>query len=76
MTPEQFRDARGTLGFMWGLDRPLRMTEMGRALRLTGRDPGNSIRDYERGKTQISGPISVAVEAMLAGFRPNNENEK
>lgn len=70
MTPEQFRDARATLGAMWGLGRPLRMAEMGRALRLQGRDPGASVRDWERGHTPISGPVSVAVEAMLAGYRP------
>lgn len=70
MTPDQLRDARGTLGAMWGLQRPLRMSEMGRALRLGGNDPGQSIRDYERGVTRISGPISVAVDMMLAGALP------
>jgi hypothetical protein len=70
MTPDQLRDARLTLGLMWGLKRPLTMTEMGRALRLQGRDVGRSIRDWERGHTPISGPVSVAVEAMLAGYRP------
>jgi hypothetical protein len=43
---------------------------MGRALRLGGRDPGESIRDYERGKTKISGPVSLAVEMLLAGSLP------
>jgi hypothetical protein len=46
------------------------MAEMGRALRLGGRDPGESIRDYERGTTRISGPMSVAVELMLSGALP------
>jgi hypothetical protein len=71
MTPTELRDARGRLGHMWGLGRPLRMSEMGRALRLQGRDPGASVRDWERGHTPISGPVAVAVEAMLAGFRPS-----
>jgi hypothetical protein len=70
MTPEQLRDARATLGQMHGLGRPLHMSEMGLLLRLSGRDPGRSVRDWERGKTAISGPLSIAVEAMLAGFRP------
>lgn len=70
MTPEQLREARGTLGEMWGLNRPLHMSELGRALRLQGRDPGASVRDWERGHTQISGPVSIAVEAFLSGFRP------
>jgi hypothetical protein len=70
MTPEQLRDARAKLGELWGLGRPLKASELGRALRLSGRDVGESIRDWERGKTPISGPVSVAVEAMLRGFRP------
>ena len=76
MTPAALRDARATLGHLWGLNRPLHMSEMGRALRLGGRDPGASIRDYERGRTGISGPISVAVEMMLAGARPPAINAK
>ena len=70
MTPDELREARGRLGELWGLGRPLRMSELGRALRLAGRDPGESVRDWERGHTPISGPVSVAVEAMLRGFVP------
>lgn len=70
MTGDELRDARGKLGQLWGFGRPLHAAEMGRALRLGGRDPGESIRDYERGKTGISGPLSVAVEMMLAGSLP------
>lgn len=70
MTADELRDARRTLGELWGFGRPLHASEMGRALRLGGRDPGESIRDYERGKTKISGPMSVAVEMMLAGCLP------
>lgn len=70
MTSEELYGAREKLGRMWGKGRPLHASEMGRALRLGGRDPGESIRDYERGKTAISGPLSVAVEMMLAGMLP------
>ena len=70
MTPESLYNARRTLGAMWGLGRTLKASELGRALRLGGRDPGESIRDYERGKTRISGPMSVAVDMMLAGAKP------
>jgi hypothetical protein len=70
LTPEELRDARRALGELWGYGRPLHASEMGRALRLGGRDPGESIRDYERGKTRISGPMSVAVEMMLRGALP------
>lgn len=69
MTGDDLHAARRTLGELWGKGRPLHASEMGRALRLGGRDPGESIRDYERGKTAISGPIAVAVELMLTGAR-------
>lgn len=70
MTGDELHAAKATLGEMWGVGRPLLNSEMGRALRLGGRDPGRSIEDYITGKTQISGPISVAVEMMLAGASP------
>ncbi len=70
MTPAQIRRARATLGQLWGMDRPLRASEFGRVLRLQGRVPGATVLDWERGKAPISGPVSVAVEMMLAGARP------
>lgn len=70
MTPSELTAARRSIGELWGYGRPLHASELGRALRLGGRDPGESIRDYERGKTTISGPISVAVEMMLKGALP------
>lgn len=70
MTPEELYGARATLGEMWGFERPLQMAEMGRALGLGKRDPGESIRDYERGKTTISGPIDRLVRLYLSGSLP------
>lgn len=70
MTGEEMRGARATLGQMWGKGRPLHMTEMGRACRMSGADPGQSIRDYERGTTRISGPLSALVTLYLAGALP------
>lgn len=64
MTPDELRDARRAIGEALGLGRPLHASEMGRLLRLQGRDPGESVRDYERGKTSISGPVSLAVELL------------
>lgn len=69
MTGDELRDARARLGDMWGLGRPLRLAEMGRALRLQGRDPGATVRDWER-RGEVSGPVSVAVDLMLAGACP------
>lgn len=70
MTGDELKEARRTLGALWGKGRPLHMSEMGRALRMSGKDPGQSIRDYERGTTKISGPIATAVEMFLAGMLP------
>lgn len=70
MTGDQVRDARRQLGEAWGLGRALHMAELGRVLGLGGRDPGESIRDYERGATRVSGPMALALELMLAGARP------
>ena len=70
MTGDELHASRATLGQLWNKGRPLHASELGRALRLGGRDPGASVRDYERGKTKISGPMSVAVEMMLNGALP------
>ncbi len=70
MTPDELHAARARLGTMWGLDRPLTAAEMGRALRIPGRDPGAKLREYERGVRKIPGPLTVAVDMMLAGALP------
>jgi hypothetical protein len=75
MKPD-IRSARGRLGRMWGLSRPLSYSEMGRVLRLGGVRPDQSVRDYERGKTSVSGPLSLAIELMLAGARPVDLDDK
>lgn len=69
MTGKDIRAARSKLGELWGLDRPLHASELARALRLRGRDPGATVLSWESG-APVSGPVSVAIEAMLAGFRP------
>lgn len=70
MTGAEIHAARARLGEMWGLGRPLLASELGRVLRLTGRDPGEAVRDWEIGKASVSGPVSVAIDLMLAGARP------
>lgn len=69
MTGDELKRARATLGQMWGLGRALHGSELGRALRLSGRDPGATVYDWER-RDKISGPVSVAVEMMLKGALP------
>lgn len=70
MTGEEMRDARGELGRRWGFGRPLKMSEMERACRLRPQTPGVAVRDYERGKTVISGPLSALIDCYLAGALP------
>ena len=72
MTGDEMRDARGRLGDLWELGRPVTMTELGRILGLQGRDVGASVRDWERGKSPIMGPTALAIGALLDGYRPPN----
>lgn len=61
MTPEQFRKIRKKLG--------LSANQMGTALGLRG-DPGRTVRRYEAGDIEITGPVQTAMLAMADGFRP------
>ncbi|MGE5500705.1 MAG: hypothetical protein ACM3W4_02130 [Ignavibacteriales bacterium] len=70
MSPDDLKRARSALGELWGKDRALTCAELGRALRMGPKDPGQSIRDYEAGKPRIPGPVCVAVEMMLRGALP------
>lgn len=67
MTPADLKAARKKLGQLYGLDRAVLSDEMGRLLRLSGKDPGQAVHDYERGKTTISGPISLCIDLLLEG---------
>ena len=62
MNGAELKAARKELG--WSL------ADMADALRLSEASGRDSIRKMERGKINISGPISVAVEAFLAGYIP------
>ena len=48
--------------------------ELARALRLSGGDKQGEkrVREMEAGKRDISGPVTVAMEAMLRGFLPHD----
>lgn len=65
-TKEDFATARSTLG--------MSTPEMARALRM-GKGSDRTIRRYESGECPIPGPTSVAVEALLTGFRPEGFDE-
>lgn len=71
MTGRDIRKARATLGKMWGLDRPLHLSELGKLLRLKGDEPGQSVRKWEqRPRDEVTGPVERAIEAWLAGHLP------
>ena len=60
MTAEEFKAARKQLD--------MTVRQMADALRLSTTNGYRMIRRIESGEIAVSGPISVAVEAMLAGF--------
>ena len=61
MTPKEFRTIRTAL--------KLSTREIGEALGLRG-DPGRTVRRYEAGDIEISGPVQTAMLAIKDGFRP------
>jgi len=70
VTPQELTEARADLGVLWGLGRPLHAAELGRILRLPGRDPGRNVMLWERRTHPIPGPVSLCVDMMLRGARP------
>ena len=62
MSPNEVRDARRALG--------LTQHELAVLLRMGG-DGKRSVRRWEAGDREISGPASVAIEALLTGWRPS-----
>jgi transcriptional regulator with XRE-family HTH domain len=62
MTPEKLKLARNHMGFS--------VNEMAEALRLSPANGGTTVRKMEAGKVNITGPISVAVDAMMKGYDP------
>lgn len=64
MKPSEIRRARTELGDLWGLDRHLTVSELARVLRLRGGRADETVLAWESGKTEASGPVSVAIELM------------
>ena len=64
-TPADLKAARASLG--WSL------RQMARALRLASAETkgADRVREMEDGRRDISGPVTVSVEALLTGFRPD-----
>lgn len=61
---DDLREARLELGFT--------VTEMALALRMKPESGNRTLRRIEAGDKEVTGPIAVAVEAMLNGFFPEH----
>ncbi len=68
MTPAKLKLARNRMGFS--------INDMAAALRLSPANGGTTIRKMEAGKINITGPIMVAVDAMLKGYDPFGYGEE
>jgi hypothetical protein len=62
-TGEHLRQAREAMG--WS------PADLVRALRFAENHGAGRVLEMEAGKSQISGPVTVAVEALLRGFLPD-----
>lgn len=62
VTGKDVKRARAKLG--------MTVNELRDALRLSPKMGNRIIRRWEAGEVPITGPASVAIEAMLAGFEP------
>ena len=61
LSPAEVKEARAVLGLtQMGLAATLRMGENGQ----------RQVRRWEDGEVPVSGPASVAIEALLSGWRP------
>jgi transcriptional regulator with XRE-family HTH domain len=60
-TKEEFANARRSMG--------MTAKQLAKTLRM-GDSSDRTIRRYESGQIPIPGPLSVAMEALLTGFRP------
>lgn len=69
LTPADLREARETLGTMWQIGRRVSVSEMAVMLGFHRRD---AYLRYEGHGGEPTGPMSTAVRAMLAGYRPDN----
>ena len=61
-TGDDVRAARKTLG--------LTVDGLTKALRMSSTTGGRTVRRWEKNEVPITGPASLAIEAMLAGFIP------
>ncbi len=65
-TKDDFKNAKQELG--------MSAAQLAKTLRM-GKRADRTIRRYESGESPIPGPVTVAVEALLTGFRPKEVEE-
>lgn len=75
MRGSELLEVRERLGELWGYKRPLFCSELARALRLGGRDPGATVHTWERQDRVLSGPAQVAILMFLAGAKPPDPDD-
>jgi hypothetical protein len=62
---------RAQLGILWGLKRPLRKAELGRACGYTKLNAWRAVARWESSDAELIPPVVRLLEAMLhAGYRP------
>ena len=66
-TKDDFKSAKQELG--------MSAAQLAKTLRM-GKRADRTIRRYESGECPIPGPVTVAVEALLTGFRPKEIEEQ
>ncbi|TAJ72150.1 MAG: XRE family transcriptional regulator [Phenylobacterium sp.] len=62
-TGDHLRQAREAMGWT--------PADLARALRFAANHGGSRILEMEAGKRPLTGPVTVAVEALLRGFLPD-----
>jgi len=54
----------------------LTVNELADALLLSPQNRGRKVRRWEAGEVPVSGPVAVALEAMLNGFYPSHWSDE
>lgn len=71
MRGHDIKSARKTLGDMWDLGREVSRRELGDVLGFRSARPQDRIFDIERDHDEVTGPMALAMEALLDGWKPS-----
>jgi hypothetical protein len=71
------RAVRDSLGALWGLGRPLRKAELGRACGYTGRNAWQAVARWESTDAELNPTVARLLGVMLSGaYRPTFRAER